>query len=174
MKFQPHKFALAERNLKRQRYVVFCPMISKHVRHARKSELKRVPLFPGYFFTSFDPDIARWKPIDSTPGVVSLVKIGSRPIPLPRGLVENLQASVSQSGVVRRIGPNAEVGDDVRVVGSSFDNWLGRVVALPAQDRITVLLEAASRKIEVTLDAGKVMKVATSKPLGAHCTQMGV
>ena len=159
VKFQPHKYQLAKNNLERQGYIVFCPMISRLVRHARKSTLKPTPLFPSYLFVKFDIENDRWHPIDSTPGVVSVVKSGNSPQPLPNGLVENLQSSTSTSGLVNRIGPKAAIGDNVRVVGGAFDDWLGRVVALPAKDRITLLLDAATRKIELTLRAGQVTQI---------------
>ena len=152
---------LAVSNLERQGYITFCPMISRHVRHARKTQLKPSPLFPSYLFTRFDISQVRWRPIASTPGIVSIVKTGNTPTPLPRGLIESLQSASSAAGLVQQIGPAARVGDNVRVVGGTFDDWLGHVVALPAQDRITVLLEAATRKVELTLDAGQVLPVSS-------------
>ena len=143
---------------------MFSPMINKHVRHARKNLIKPTPLFPGYVFVAFDPEIDRWRPINSTPGVVSIVKLGSVPPPLPEGLVEALQAASSRTGLIERIGPQANIGDDVRVLGGAFDDWIGRVIALPAADRITLLLDAATRKIKLTLEADQALLVSKAPP----------
>ena len=64
-----HKVSLALRNLDRQGFMAYCPMMAKRIRHARKfSEVYR-PLFPGYVFVALNPAKDQWRPILSTFGV---------------------------------------------------------------------------------------------------------
>ena len=151
--------SLALRNLARQGYETFCPRISKHVTHARRTLRKQVPLFPGYLFVNINVETTRWRPVDSTPGIASLVKFGGRPAPLPEGLVESLMASVSPDGEITPRWPTPEIGDEVRVVGGAFDDWIGKVIALPDAERVTLLIAAASRPTKLTIPAGQTLPV---------------
>ena len=156
-KFHANGEALALRNLARQGYETFCPRISRHVTHARRTLRRQVPLFPGYLFVSIDLTTTRWRPVDSTPGISSLVKFGGRPAPLPEGLVESLIASVSPDGELRPRWKAPDIGDEIRVVGGAFDDWIGRVVALPDAERVTLLIALASRQMKVTVPVSNAM-----------------
>lgn len=155
--------SLAVRNLERQGYRTFCPRITKHVTHARRTLRKQAPLFPGYLFINIDVTTARWKPVDSTPGISSLVKFGGRPAPLPEGLVESLMASVSPDGDIQPRWPAPALGDEVRVVGGVFDDWIGKVVALPDAERITLLISVAERATRLTLPSGQTIPASRTE-----------
>lgn len=152
---------LAVQNLSRQGYETFCPRIVKHVRHARSTLRKLVPLFPGYLFVNIDMATTRWRPVDSTFGVASLVKFGGQPARLPAGLVEAMQAAATPDGEIVDLSPAAdapyEIGDAVRIIGGALNDWIGRVIALPAADRVTLLIELASRQVKLTVPAGRTL-----------------
>lgn len=153
----PRQEQRAETNLLRQGYNAFYPHIFKQVRHARRVSRKAAPLFPGYLFVSIDPSRTAWSPIQSTYGVSGLVRFGERPALLPPGLVERLRALSGPNGITAGQGagpgPVLSLGDTVRVSGGVFDDWIGEVVGLPDLERVSLLLKAASRSIEVTLPA---------------------
>lgn len=143
--------ARAELNLERQGYRTFLPRIRKQVRSGRRTSWKSVPLFPGYLFVSLDPARRSWAPIQSTYGVAGLVRFGERPATLPPGLVERLQSLSQDDGAVSGAAPGIQVGDIVRLEGGVFDDWIGEVIACPDAERISLLLKAAHRSIEVTV-----------------------
>jgi transcriptional antiterminator RfaH len=51
----PHREAWALENLSRQQFNVYCPMIVKRVRHARRTYDALRPFFPGYIFVEHHP-----------------------------------------------------------------------------------------------------------------------
>lgn len=71
-------------HLERQGFTVYLPQYLKRWRHARKTEMRRAPLFPRYLFVTMDMAQARWRAIRSTIGVSALVCNGERPAPVPR------------------------------------------------------------------------------------------
>ena len=153
----PREENRAELNLLRQGYNAYCPRLKRQVRHARKTSWKMSPVFPGYLFVSIDPAKTQWRAIQSTFGVAGLVRFGDRPATLPCGLVETLRLRSGPDGLVS--SPPLHVGDRVRVVGGAFDDWIGDVLSLPENDRVSLLLTAASRSIEVTFPISSTLLV---------------
>ena len=76
---QPHAEARAAEQLGRQGYEAYLPQQRRWLRHARKRELVRRPLFPRYLFVALDLLATRWRPILSTIGVAGLVRHGEEP-----------------------------------------------------------------------------------------------
>lgn len=151
--FKPTGYELAAHQLVRQGYEVFCPKLARHVRHARKTVRKLTPLFPGYLFVALDARQQRWRPIESTPGITRLVRFGDQPACLPAGIVETLQAMSSDSGEMASLAPDISIGDAVRIEGGAFDRWVGEVVKLAPPDRITLLIDIATRRVPITISA---------------------
>jgi len=66
-----------------QGFRVFLPKVSRNVRHARKTKAVHAPAFPGYLFVALDLRRDRWRSINGTFGVMSLImqKSVQRPFP---------------------------------------------------------------------------------------------
>ena len=75
------------------------------------------PLFPGYIFIVIDLSKQRWRSINGTFGVASLIMGAEQPTPVPSGVVEALVASGESRGVVR-LDDSLEIGQKVRIVGA--------------------------------------------------------
>lgn len=86
---QREKFA-AERLRTDQGFEVFLPLV----------QMKRAsqPLFPGYLFCRI---VDRWRVINSTLGVLALVRVGDSPARCPDHEVDSLKALVDGHGFVR-------------------------------------------------------------------------
>ena len=80
----------AEAQLAGQGFRVFLPKVSRNVRHARKTKAVHAPAFPGYLFVALDLQRDRWRSINGTFGVMSLIMTEERPRPVPRGVVETI------------------------------------------------------------------------------------
>lgn len=146
-------------NLGRQDFEAWCPTILKTVRSGRKVQTKAKPLFPGYIFVQIESGVTRWRSIDSTYGVLRLVKVANRPAPLPAGLVDELRALVDGRGNVA-FRDALSPGDQIRIMGGAFDDWIGQVIQLPDRDRVTLLVAMIGRKVTVTVPRGQVVKAA--------------
>ena len=103
-------------NLTRQKYIVYCPMILKHIRHARRAYNAHRPLFPGYIFLQLLTH--SWRPISSTIGVRSVVQNGDTLAFLPSGFVESLKARETDGAFSAPVAPFKN-GQSVAINGGS-------------------------------------------------------
>ena len=152
---QNRREALAKEHLERQGYNVFVPWTRKTVRHAGKFSTVRVAFFPGYIFVNMDINFQRWRPIDSTIGVLRLVKLGASPLPAPSGLVERLIAAVDADGLIN-FASQLNKGDRVRIVSGCFIDRLAVIQTKPSADRVCLLFEMLKQVITVEIDARDV------------------
>ena len=146
---QTGREAFAVEQLERQAFVTFLPKQPKSVRHARRVTVKLGAYFPGYLFVQLDIARQRWRSINGTLGVVHLVGRGDRPAPVPKGVVEALQAAADPRGVLQ--GPPLQAGQQVRIIAGAFADKLAVIERLDEAGRVRVLLEIVSGRVPVTI-----------------------
>lgn len=147
----PRQETKAEIQLLRQGFSVFLPRAIKTVRHARKLRTAPTPVFPSYMFVVLDLDRDRWRSVNSTGGVSSLIMQGERPLPVPGGVIENLLRFTDERGMVR-FDRNLREGQSVRVVAGPFASAIGILERLDANGRVRVLLDIMNGKVSAYLD----------------------
>jgi transcriptional antiterminator RfaH len=152
---QPNREPVAVANLVRQGFDVYCPLIRRHVRHARRTQDVLRPLFPGYVFVALDPNRQRWRPILSTFGVRMLIRSGERPNLLSDEFIQGVRAREIDGAVVRPEIPY-QLGQDVRLTGGAFDGLVATIIAMDERDRLTVLMDLLNRPVKVRVDAALV------------------
>lgn len=148
---------LARAHLERQAYETFLPRTHRVIRHARKIRNTVAAYFPGYLFVSLDPQGDRWRPINSTVGVLRLVTAAGAPLAAPPGLVEALIAQADERGVLA-LAQDLKPGETVRVIRGPFADQLGVVERLAPQDRVRVLLEIMNAHVPVDLDSAALAR----------------
>ena len=89
----PNRENSAQFNLDRLGFRNFAPRIRSTVRHARRVQDALRPLFPCYVFVVIDLSKHRWRSVNGTFGVASLIMGAEQPKPVPPGVVEGLVAS---------------------------------------------------------------------------------
>jgi transcriptional antiterminator RfaH len=136
---QPHREIFASDNLTRQGFHVYCPMIMKRIKHARRVQDALRPLFPGYIFTQLRAETQQWRPILGTYGVKSLVRNGDELGFIGGDFIDGLRAR-ELDGVIRKPSVAFEVGQKVAVQGGPFDGLVGEIIQLREKDRVLVLL----------------------------------
>jgi transcriptional antiterminator RfaH len=109
------------------------------------------PLFPGYIFIVVDLSKQRWRSINGTFGVASLIMGAEQPRPVPPGVVEGLVALRESSGIVR-IDDGLEIGQKVRILSGPFAETLCRLAHLDDRGRVRVLLEIMGMEVAAQLD----------------------
>jgi len=154
---QPGAEAKAEAHLRNQGFGTFVPRYARRRSHARRIETVRAPLFPRYLFVELDLDRSPWRSVDGTVGVVSLVRAGDRPAPVPHGVVEELMASAGGNGLVRLPPPpRLAPGQSVRITDGPLCERIGLVDGMTDQGRVALLLDLLGRKVRVVVDRGLV------------------
>lgn len=148
---RPHRELSAAEQLKQQGFRPFVPMIQKTVRHARKLSSVRAPLFPSYSFVKLNLQDEPWRSINGTYGVVRLIMANELPIPVPRGVIEQINAHVDERGLIR-LDSGLSVGQQVEIVNGPFARLMGELVRLDAKGRVQVLLDVLGGKMPVLMD----------------------
>lgn len=150
----------AVHNLERQGFQVYCPMIRKRIRHARRLRDVLRPLFPGYVFVSLDAERDQWRPILSTIGVRTLIRFGNRLGILPRTFVDSLR-KLEHDGAIPL--PSAKdsyaPGESVRLREGPFDGLVATVLRCDENGRLTLLMDMLSRSVSVRAGLEQVVPV---------------
>lgn len=149
--------AKASHHLIRQGFEVYLPRYLKRRRHARKVDIVAAPLFPRYLFVNIDLASQRWRSIQSTFGVSSLVMNGDEPAALPEGVFDVMRGREDEKGFVELDRkPAFAPGDKVRILAGAFVDSLGLFEGAGERERVSVLLNLLGRKVRIMLDADLV------------------
>lgn len=149
----------AREQLANQGFRAFLPKRYKTIRHARKLRQIEAPFFPRYLFVSLDLSRDRWRSVNGTYGVSSLVMQANGPHPVPRGIVEALLASADSRGILH-FAEQLKIGGTVRLMAGAFAEQLATLESLDDAGRIRVLLEVLGRKVSITVDRQTVFPLA--------------
>jgi transcription elongation factor/antiterminator RfaH len=148
----PGKDRLAASHLARQQFSVFAPRLQKTIRHARQFRVVTVPLFPGYLFLRINLSGQRWRAVNGTFGVRTLVMSGSRPLPIPDATIAQLQQAFGTRAAAPRIAP----GQQVKVLQGPLSGFVGTLERLEGPERVRVLMELIGGTTPVTLDRSAI------------------
>jgi transcription antitermination factor NusG len=154
-----HQENRAQFNLHRLGFRSFVPKVRRTVRHARRLQETVRPLFPGYIFVIIDLSKHRWRSVNGTFGVASLIMGADQPRPAPLGVVEALVASCDSGGPVR-LDDSLEVGQRVRILSGPFAETLCRLAHLDDRGRVRVLLEIMGMEVAAQLDRSAIAPAA--------------
>jgi transcriptional antiterminator RfaH len=155
----PHRESGAQLHLRNQGFRTFLPLVAKTTRHARRYDTVMAPFFPQYLFVAFDLTRTRWRAINGTRGVTTLIMQDDRPAPVKSGIVETLIASSSPAGEV--LFPLDVVpGDRVRLIAGPFVGQLGMLQRLNGAGRAQVLLEIMGIHVPTKLHVRSLIPVS--------------
>ncbi len=147
---QPHREFRAQWQLAAQGFRTFLPLLRKSVRHARKLKTVSAPFFPRYLFVALDLSRDRWRSVNGTFGVASLVMGEEFPAAVPSGVVEGLGAACTADGHLR-LGEDLGVGERVRVLSGPFADLVGELARIDGAGRVTVLLRLMGGEVPVSI-----------------------
>lgn len=129
-------------------YQVFLPLDHVEQIHHRSPRHTWVPLFPGYLLCRLRA-ADRWRLL-STPGVISILGRGKRPVPVPDDEVLMVHR-ITQSGRLYAGHVYLAAGTRVRVRGGPLDQLEGILVREKAQSRVVISVHLLSRSVAVEL-----------------------
>lgn len=108
-----------------------------------------LPLFPGYIFVK--TSLSCRTPVLNIPGVVDLVRCGSRPIPIPDRDIETLANDVVK--LKPEPHPYMKIGDRVRVRSGPLAGHEGILVQKRDTIRFVLSMDLLMQSISVQLDS---------------------
>jgi len=129
---------------------VFCPRIRFRRATRNGTTWMTEALFPGYFFARFEPRASLCL-VRSARGVRGIVHFGDKYPLVAEATIAQLRECMGP-GEVETVSPVLEIGSAAPIVGGAFQG-LQCVVHrfLPAQQRVTVLLEMLGQTTLVEL-----------------------
>jgi transcriptional antiterminator RfaH len=149
VQYKPNAEGIAKRNLLRQGLKIFAPFEERTARKSHGLIHTCKALFPGYLFVSFDQNIVRWRTVNSTIGVIRLVRFTEdRPAQISSALISDLMQRCDHSG---KLLPPRQLrsGDTVQVTKGPFADFIGNVEQITADKRIWVLLDILGKNTRV-------------------------
>lgn len=153
--------AKAGANLAQQGFEVYVPRYLKTIRHARRLNVVKAPLFPSYIFVRIDMETQRWRAINSTVGVKRLVGHEGKPAQIATDVVEGLKEHEQADGFLSVVSPTLrfKAGDAVRILRGAFNSCRGIFQARTDNERVEILLEMLGRKVRVVTDVQLIEQV---------------
>jgi transcriptional antiterminator RfaH len=149
----PRREAFAAERLGDGGFETFLPLV--------QTKRASAPLFSGYFFCRI---VDRWRSINTTLGVLSLVKFGDAPARCPDAEIEALKAMIDRHGFVRlpegRGSPvkrKIAIGAKVRVTGGPFSGMAGLYEGQSSRERELILLNLLGGQRRVLIAANLVV-----------------
>ncbi len=146
-------------HLRNQDFEAYVPRYRKQIRHARKTEVVLRPLFPGYVFVRIDVENQRWRAINGTVGVISLVQFGDGPKPIHADIIDAIRAREDGEGVVSLAPDSLKKGDTVRVREGAFADCTAFLEEVSDQKRVFLLLDLMGREVRVSMPTENLTKV---------------
>ena len=113
------------------------------------------PFFPGYMFVSVNSELAPWRSINSTIGVLKLVSFEGKPKPLPLELISGLMLRCDSSGILLP-SKSLNKGDSVEMLTGPFANFVATVDTIDPEQRIWVLLDFMGQKTRMQVSADQL------------------
>lgn len=121
----------------------------------RKSVKKRI--FPGYILVQMKLDEDSWYVVRNTPGVTGFVGMGNEPTALLPEEVKKIMNRMESDDV--NIKVDFKIGENVRIVGGPFNDFIGRVAAIDSDKaKVRVMVDFFGRETPVELDFLEVEK----------------
>ena len=126
---------------------VFCPQIRFRRKTARGPVWFQEAMFPGYFFARFEM-MEMKRAVSYASGVMNIPLFNERYVPIPDHVIVSLKADLDEEGVTDA-GVPLEVGDETTILEGSMRGLQVKVIkVMPAEDRVSVLLEMLGTLVE--------------------------
>jgi transcriptional antiterminator RfaH len=150
----PKREAFAAERLRMDHgFEVFLPLV--------QTKRASAPLFNGYFFCRI---VDRWRTINSTFGVLCLVRVGDCPARCPDREIETLKAMIDGHGYVKLpeappppVRRTIAIGAKVRIAGGPFGGWRGLYAGQSTRERELVLLNVLGGQRPVAIASNLVI-----------------
>lgn len=147
--------------LSKKGFEVFLPLYEAAHRWKDRTKLLTLPLFPSYVFLRGGLD--RQLHIVTTPGVHSIVAIGSRAAAIPEAEITAVRRTLESSARVEP-HPFLKCGDRVRVVSGPLEGIEGILTRVKNLFRLVISVEMLQKSVAVEVEASIVERVLSVRP----------
>jgi transcription antitermination factor NusG len=103
----------------------------------------------------------RWRSVNGTFGVTSLLTATDRLMAVPVGVVEGLAALCGADGNLR-LAETLAVGQRIQILNGPFANLIGQLARIDGGGRVQVLLRLLGGDVRVGIDRHALMSAVTA------------
>jgi transcriptional antiterminator RfaH len=148
---KPAGESLAVTNLDRQGYEIYWPRAVQTVRCNSRWRDRIGSLFPGYLFLRLNEGKQALNPVNSTVGVFSVVRFGSRYAVVPDQVIRDLRARADPDTGLHRLShaSTLKAGTVVRIRTGPFYGLEGVFERHAGAERVVVLLQVLGQTASV-------------------------
>jgi transcriptional antiterminator RfaH len=154
VRFLPKRESFAAERLRMDGgFEVFLPLV--------QTQRASAPLFSGYLFCRI---VDRWRSINSTLGVLCLVRTGDCPARCPDHEIDSLKAMIDGHGYISLpdrpstpVTRTIAIGARVRIASGPFGGWQGLYAGQSTRERELVLLNLLGGQRPVAIAANLVI-----------------
>jgi transcription antitermination factor NusG len=161
LRVRSHYEAAVKTHLEYRGFETFLPTYSSRRRWSDRVKDIEVPLFTGYLFCRLNP--LNRLPVVSAPGVVHIVGIGRRPVPVAECEIAAIQAAI-KSGLPRQPWPFMRLGERVRIERGPLSGVEGILLGFKGQQRLVLSVTLLQRSVAVQIEQD------WARPLGSLAT----
>ncbi len=137
---------------------VFAPRIRFRRMRSGAPHWTTEALFPGYLFARFDY-LGRRRQINALAGVTNIVHFGEAAAPVDDPIIADLRSLVRDNETVE-VTADPQPGSEVVIIGGPLRGLRVLVTrAMPARQRVAVLLELLGSQREIELERERVLPV---------------
>jgi transcriptional antiterminator RfaH len=120
---------------------ILLPLVKVEPPECAAPRAARRPLFPGYLFAKFCPEIS-CELVKNSRGVLRIVSSGRFPLPVRGTVIQEILDRIEQDGLIRLRPQSLESGTRVLIQEGPFEGLMGRVEReLSGGKRVAILLE---------------------------------
>lgn len=139
--------------LENKGYETFLALRKKRNTYRTRCREVELPIFPGYVFCRFN--VLSRLPILTTPGVLQILGIGSRPFPVPDMEIKSLK-TVLEARISMQPFPFPPVGREVYIAKGALAGVQGTVVGVKNLRRIILSVTLLQRSVLLETDCNHV------------------
>jgi len=156
---KPAGESLALTNLDRQGYEVYWPRAVQTVRCSGRWRDRIGSLFPGYLFLRLNEGKQSLNPVNSTAGVFTVVRFGSRYAVVPDQVIRDLRARADPHSGLHRLSDAStlKAGGIVRIRTGPFDGLEGVFERHAGAERVVVLLRVLGQNASVCFPVDSIL-----------------
>ena len=156
---KPAGESLAVTNLDRQGYEVYWPRAVHTVRCNGRWRDRIGSLFPGYLFLRLNEGKQALNPVNSTVGVLGVVRFGSRYTVVPGQVIRDLRARADPNTGLHRLSHTStlKAGTVVRIKTGPFDGLEGVFERHAGAERVVVLLKVLGQNASVCFSVDSIL-----------------
>ena len=136
--------------LQRKELEVFLPLLAAQHLWSDRRRMVQLPLFPTYVFVRIPETLDTRRAVLSTNGVTSFVGGCRTGVPIPECEIESVRTLLTRD-VSFQVHPFLNVGQRVRVRGSSLDGVEGILLAKNDDLSLVVSIEIIQRSLSVRI-----------------------